>query len=355
MYNYSCEELFMKKFDGFYKGVDFGGWLSQCSEYTKEHYDSFIVEQDFKTVSEWGFDHVRLPVDYQVFQNNDGSLIEDGFGYVQNAIDWCKKYNLNLILDLHKTLGYSFDVDYKEDGFFDNEKLQEYFYTLWKEFTVRFSKYKDMLAFELLNEVTSKDFCKKWNCIIKKTIDLIRKDAPDIKILVGGYWNNSIDAIKDLKAPADKNIVFNFHCYEPLIFTHQGAHWVKKMPLEFRMSYPCNYKDYNNTAEKLDLPDFKIKALFGHKEIDAQYFIKRFKKGVKICEKFDIPLYCGEYGVIDKADAQFTAKWYTDITFAFNYYKIGRAFWTYKKMDFGIQDDHMKDYKDEILKTVLKD
>ena len=63
----------MKRFEGYEKGVDLGGWLSQCSEYTVEHYRTFIGEEDFAVIAGWGADHVRLPVDWQVFQHEDGS------------------------------------------------------------------------------------------------------------------------------------------------------------------------------------------------------------------------------------------------------------------------------------------
>lgn len=346
----------MKDFVGYKKGVNFGGWLSQCSEYTEEHYENFITEEDFKTVAEWGLDHIRVPVDFQVFQNPDGTLIEKGFSYVQNAIDCCKKYNLNMILDLHKTIGFSFDMDYTGKGFFDDEKLQSYFYILWEEFTKRFSKYKDMLAFELLNEVTSPSLSDKWNRIINKTVNLIRKTAPDIKILVGGYWNNSIDALKDLEPPADENIVYNFHCYEPFLFTHQAAGWLSNMPHDLKMDYPCNYERYNKTAQENNLTDFLI-----HKPIDstnkiivdADYFISRFEEGLKICRERQVPLYCGEYGVIDNAKPDQTILWYKDITKAFRHHNIGCAFWTYKSMSFGLQEAHMKDVKKQII-DILK-
>ena len=51
----------MKKFIGYEKGVDFGGWLSQCSEYTDQHYKTFIVKEDFSAAASWGIDHIRLP------------------------------------------------------------------------------------------------------------------------------------------------------------------------------------------------------------------------------------------------------------------------------------------------------
>ena len=108
----------MKKFVGYEKGVDLGGWLSQCSEYTTEHYKTYISEKDFAVIAGWGCDHVRLPVDWQIFQKEDGSLIEEGFGYVENAIQWAKNNKLNLILDLHKTLGYSFDAEIAKNNFY---------------------------------------------------------------------------------------------------------------------------------------------------------------------------------------------------------------------------------------------
>ncbi len=79
---------------------------------------------------------------------------KDGFDYVKRAVEWCRKYGLNVILDLHKTAGYSFDKGEQEHGFFAEESYQEYFYTLWEEIARKFAGYGDQVAFELLNEVT---------------------------------------------------------------------------------------------------------------------------------------------------------------------------------------------------------
>ena len=61
----------MRRFNGFIKGINFGGWFSQCSN-EDEHYRTFIGEADFKKVKEWGFDHIRIPVDYELFENPNG-------------------------------------------------------------------------------------------------------------------------------------------------------------------------------------------------------------------------------------------------------------------------------------------
>ena len=66
----------MKELKGFKKGVDLGGWFSQC-DYSEDTLDNFITEADFVKIAEWGLDHVRLPIDYNILENEDGSYIDE--------------------------------------------------------------------------------------------------------------------------------------------------------------------------------------------------------------------------------------------------------------------------------------
>lgn len=327
----------MKKWIGYERGVNLGGWLSQCC-HTKEHYDSFITEDDIKEISRWGLDHVRVPVDYNLVENEDGTYRPEGFVYIQKVIDWCGRHDLNMILDLHKTAGYSFDAGEKEEGFFASEEYQERFYKLWEEFAHRYGRYEHRLAFELLNEVVDKELSQTWNDIAGKCIERIRKIVPSISILVGSYWNNCVAAVKDLDVPQDKNIIYNFHCYEPLVFTHQGAGWVAGMKEDFRISMSASYQKVLEETEKL-LPqqtDIFPKNLDREQPINEQFFIEFFAEAVEVAKERGISLYCGEYGVIDRADSKDAALWVEYINKAFDYYGIGRAIWNYKGMDYEV-------------------
>lgn len=315
----------MKELVGFKKGVDLGGWLSQC-DYSEERLNHFIEESDIAKIASWGVDHVRLPFDYNIVQKEDGSLIADGFARLQKAVDWSKKYKLNIILDLHKTKGFSFDLAHGESGFFDSEKLQNEFYELWEEMAKRFGHDPEHVAFELLNEVTDQSFCDAWNRISAECIKRIRAYAPDVTILLGSYWNNSPDALKDLLPPQDENVVYNMHCYDPLKFTHQGAYWI-----------PDNF-------------DPEARYSFDECEIDANYFKERFASAVETAKKYNSPLYCGEYGVIDRVSPEDTVKWYKAIHEAFEDLGIGRSAWSYKEMDFGLSDARMSGVIGELIK-----
>lgn len=335
----------MRKFLGYEKGINLGGWLSQCV-HTTEHYDSFITEQDFAEASKWGIDHVRIPVDYDLLEDENGVSTTYGMDYLNKAVEWCAKYNLNMVLDVHKTAGYSFDSGENESGFFSSPALQERFYKLWDRFAEAYGKYSDRIVFELLNEITDKADCEKWNEIAEECIRRIRVNAPDTYILVGGYWNNSVDALPDLAMPYDDKIVYNFHCYEPLLFTHQGAYWVEGMPQDFRIKYEEMEETGAAMQEQLGIHS----AFDAAQAITAETFIEHFSKAVQIAEERNVPLYCGEYGVIDLADLESTVAWYKDINTAFKKFGIGRAAWSWKKMDFGLSDERLAPVANEIKK-----
>lgn len=333
------------------KGINLGGWLSQC-EPNIEHYETFIKEEDFKIIKDLGFDHVRVPVDYNLVEEEDGTYT-DGFKYIDRAILWARKYNLEMILDLHETFGFVFDDDSKV-AFFNDRSVRERFFKLWENFANRYAKYKDMLAFELLNEVTKQEFGPIWNESIIEAVSRIRKIDKDVTIIFGGTRNNSVTDLVNLPIINDKNLIYTFHCYEPLIFTHQGAYWIPTMPLDFRINYPLNKEE---VIKAKNGPLKGVYERFGGDEglyfgagLDAyvnNVFEALFKNTIEFAKKNNIRLYCGEYGVINLADLYAKVRWYEDIHKVLEKYGIGRALWSYREMDYGIIDD--------LNKPVLKD
>lgn len=330
----------MRQFKGFLKGVNLGGWISQFPEYSEEHFNTFIQESDIKRISEMGFDHVRVPVDYTVLETEDGDVIESGYQHITDCLIWCKKYGLHMVLDIHEVYGYSFDPlkDMDREKFFYDEALQTRFFQLWENIATRYGNEADTVAFELLNEIVLKEVYKAWNEVAKKAIQHIRAIAPDSYIIVGGVNYNNVTSVALLDEPYDDKIVYNFHCYDPLIFTHQKAYWVAGMPADFEMSYPAPLELYRKESEPYSQES--MGAIYNEKltSIGPEFFEALFEDAIKAAEKFNVPLYCGEYGVIELAPKADTKRWLFDIHSVFDKYGIGRAIWNYKGKDFGIID-----------------
>ncbi|MDE6677865.1 MAG: glycoside hydrolase family 5 protein [Ruminococcus sp.] len=342
----------MRTLDGFMHGVNLGGWLSQADDTSENHYRNFITESDIEYIASLGLDHVRVPVDYPVIEEEDGTVRKDGYSYLDNCLEWFRKYYIHMIIDIHKAFGYSFDPLDKTDKtiFFYDEKIQNRFYSLWKTIASRYGKYNDTVAFELLNEIVEPSVSDEWNNIVLKTISEIRSVAPDSWIIFGGTMYNNVLSVPALADPKDNKVAYTFHSYEPLIFTHQGAYWVENMSEDFRISYPENIEEYRRQSSILSQQ--LVGAIYNENltEISDVFFETLFTPALKIAEERNIPLYCGEYGVIDLADDISKINWTADICSVFNKYNIGRAYWNYKEKDFGIIN-----IKDEKIRKQLSE
>ncbi|MCQ2573921.1 MAG: glycoside hydrolase family 5 protein [Treponema sp.] len=339
----------MNTWNGYMKGVNLGGWLSQC-EYRKDHFLEFITETDIKKIKSWGMDHVRLPFDFNIVQDKSGNFIEEGFRYLDSAVQWCENAGLNIILDLHKAQGFSFDKDEMESGLFGNPVYEKRFIDLWIVLAARYGKIGPNVSFELLNEVTSPAFNEGWMKLAEKTIREIRRIAPEVQILLGGYWNNSPDAIKDLINPPDTKVFYNFHSYDPMCFTHQGAGWVEGMPEDFRLKYPFDYDSPEAEGAKKCYEIMRMPWPNG--KSDESYFENKFADALRRGKERNVLLYCGEYGVIDLADPESTLEWYRQIHSVFHKYGIGHCIWNYKSKNFGIEGSHYETILEEILKSM---
>jgi len=344
----------MRRFEGYSKGVNLGGWLSQADEKTYDHYRTFITEEDIKDIAAFGVDHIRVPVDYIVIEGEDGSELTEGYGFIDNAVNWTEKYKLNMLLDMHNTYGYTFDPlekDGDKEIFFHDEGLQQRFFTMWDRISKRYGS-KKHVAFELLNEVISPDVAGSWNAIAGKAIDVIRKNAPETFIVVGGVCYNSVTSVPKLDPPKDDHIVYNFHCYEPMVFTHQRAYWMEGMPKDITVNYPDTTESYAEKSKSFD-PDWAGSILnMKTKEMGEAYFSELFEPAVEAAKKYNAPLYCGEYGVIDQAPAEDSLRWIRDIHDAFEKYGIGRALWNYKEKDFGLIGSHYAAVREGIIENL---
>ncbi|MBF1062048.1 MAG: cellulase family glycosylhydrolase [Prevotellaceae bacterium] len=79
---------------GLKQGVNIGDWLSQKANIS-------FKESDVQMLSNLKYDHIRIPVDESRMFNADGSKNAESFTKLHTAVEWARKYNLKVIVDLH--------------------------------------------------------------------------------------------------------------------------------------------------------------------------------------------------------------------------------------------------------------
>lgn len=329
-------------------GINLGGFLSQCS-HKEEHYRNFIVEADIRQIARWGFDHVRLPVDYEVLEDEAGTVKASGYAYIDEVLLWCQKYNLGLVLDLHRAYGYDFTETGMEgkNGLFADEQLKQRFIRLWENIARHFAG-QNNIAFELLNEVVEQENADGWNELIERTVTAIRGITKQNPIIYGGIQWNSVQTLKLLKKPKEENIYFTFHFYEPLLFTHQKAYWVKNMDPEKDVPYPESMDYYCRESEVLGYQGETVrKAKSG--TMGTEFITEMIEEAVDAAKNAGVSLYCGEFGVIDRAPVEDTLRWFRDVAEVFRTYHISASVWSYKEMDFGLTERHYDSIRDDLI------
>lgn len=338
----------MHEHEGYMAGVNLGHWISQYGTKTHDHFYNYICEGDIKRIAQWGMDHVRLPVDYFIFEddNSPGIYKEDGLVYIDRCIEWCKKYGLNLVLDLHHAPGFFFGNGNK-NCLFSNRNMQLRYINIWKFFTNRYIAEKYNVAFELLNELVLSQGCAAWNELWQETAAEIHSIDAERTIIVGGNYYNSVGELKNLVISTNPHIWYTFHFYHPMIFTHQRASWMEntrryQVLVEYPVDTALHAEFYNNNipeAEKGVLDKYYIKHVLQH----AFDFIEKYNK----------PLYCGEYGVISNASIDSTVRWLNDIADLLLEYRIGRAVWSYRGFSC-ITDNNNNTTSDAIIKAISR-
>jgi endoglucanase len=244
---------------GFYKGVNLGGWFSQC-DYSKERLDHFITEKDFRQIAAWGFDHVRIPIDKEQFWDEQGNKLPEAWALLRNALDLARKYNIRAIVDLHIIRAHYFNAG-NEGGhntLFTDEKAQQGLINLWSQLEDSLCNYStDWVAYEFMNEPTAEKH-EQWNDLVAKVHKAIRAREPERTLVIGSNLWQGVGTFKYLKVPGnDKNLILSFHYYNPMIVTHYRAWWT-------------NIKDYTGKV------DVKASAMT---KKEFKKLVKRLKKG----------------------------------------------------------------------------
>jgi endoglucanase len=238
---------------------------------------------------------------------------------------------------------------------FTEPSMQQRFINLWKALTHRyFGQAEDVLAFELLNEMVLPD-SSPWNNLAQQIINHIREIDPHRLIIIGGNNYNAVNELSNIQINPDSNLLHTFHFYEPLVVTHQKAYWVVEME---QFNYTANYPgevpelaQFLKTHHPIHIPRYENSFA---RQLDRQFLVDMLKPAKQFMEQEDKSLYCGEFGVIDLAPMQTRINWTRDFIDVLNEYKIGYAYWCYKKMDFGLVDQNGNLINEELLKVVTQ-
>ena len=323
------------------RGTNISHWLSQDKKRGAER-RSWFTKTDMERIAEWGFDHIRLPIDEVQMWDDSGRKETEAFDLLNSVLDWAEQSGLAVVVDLH-ILRSHFFISATEPKLFTDPAEGEKFADLWRQLSGELRGRK-RVAYELLNEAVATD-AQDWNRVAMIAFQAIRELEPERTILLGSNRWNSALTFDQLVVPDDKNTILTFHFYLPMFITHHRAWWsVEGKMYDGRIQYPgqpipdeCLAEVRPAQASRL----FDASLADLNKPYDRNSMVADFAQPLAAAQRTGLPLYCGEFGVIDLAPLSVRQAWYGDIISVFNEYQIGWANWDYKG-EFGIVDGEGK-------------
>ena len=205
------------------RGINASEWFAQVYDkrgYTPEHFQAWMTADDIARIKSMGFDHVRLSVNPQpMFTAREPNKISAEYlGSLDAAVKMILDHGLAVVIDLHP------ESDLKTRLAKDDEFVEQ-FADFWRALAAHYSTWDaDRVFLEILNEPEFTDRYR-WLGVEMKLAAAIREGAPAHTIIAAGARWSDDDELVFQEPLHDSNVIYNFHFYEPHIFTHQGATW----------------------------------------------------------------------------------------------------------------------------------
>ena len=293
-----------------------------------------FAEDDFRWIGGWGFDFVRLPLNYTHWITADDPFqIEEngpGMAQVDRAVELGERYRLHVCLNLHRAPGYCVNAARREpfDLWRDPEAAAA-FCLHWQTLARRYHGIgSERLSFDLLNEpphpwpyFTGRFSRRRHERVMRRAVDAIREVDPARRIIIDGlnYGRRPCPELADLPGVAQ-----SCRAYEPFELSHYRADWVPRGGQWGCPAWPLRRDHFGRrwTRERLE----KIYAPW----------VDLLGGGVGV--------HCGEAGCYRHTPHAVFLAWFRDVLEVLTGHGIGWALWNFRG-PFGVLDSERADVR----------
>jgi endoglucanase len=287
-----------------------------------------FVESDFQWLVGWGFDFVRLPMDYRCWTDKDDphKLNEKVLAEIDQAVDFGGKHGVHVCLNLHRAPGYTVAKPPEKLDLWTDEEAQKQFDFQWSQFARRYRGIPSaQLSFNLVNE-PSKLKPEVYAKVLQRVTAAIRKeDVQRLVIADGLQWGR--DPVLELAPSVDSRgkhtflgIAQSTRGYEPFQLTHYKASWAN--------------------GDRFAEPTWPLKK--GKETLDRDWLYRDRIVPWKKLEPLGVGVHVGEWGAYNKTPHGVVLAWMRDCLSLWKEAGWGWALWNFRG-SFGVLDSDRRD------------
>ena len=318
--------------------------------------DGMFLEDDFRWIRDWGFNWVRLPMDYRFWTDSQDpfKIREERSVPIDRAIRLGDQYGIHVNLCLHRAPGYcildvldetltGIRVTKEGTSVFTDARTLDAFVYQWTYFADRYKGISsDRLSFNLVNEplvqftaaeidglrkareTNSEDIFRQeviqrhatqYARVARAAIEGIRRHDPQRLVITDGFEGGTAP----LLGLVDALVLQSCHTYDPVQLTHYQCEWARGML----------------TGSEQE-PTWPLKDSDGNVICDRKTLAHTFQPLVELAAQ-GIPIHFGEMGCYNHTPPQVVLSWFSDTLSVLGDLNSGWALWNLRG-PFGVLD-----------------
>ena len=150
------------------------------------------------------------------------------------VLGWASKHHVKVVLDLHAPPGRKMPG---AGSLFNDPQAQQHFLEVWRKMALRYKGNHTIWGFDLVNEPNDDQTapgCMDWQNLALAAGKAVREVDPDRTLIVEPPKYGGAAGWEYFNPLPLAHVVYSFHMYDPLRFTHQHVF----NPKESTVSYP---------------------------------------------------------------------------------------------------------------------
>jgi aryl-phospho-beta-D-glucosidase BglC (GH1 family) len=309
------------------RGINLSHWFAQSRDYSEKHLREHTTARDIELIKSLGFDHVRFTFEPAPLFNEarPAELNAEYLKHLDAALDMMLSSGLAVVFDLHPS--DEFKLRMRTDDRFV-ASLADFWRALARHLSRRDPEH---LLLEIVNEPMVED-PYRWMGIQARLAAAIREGAPRHTIVATGPRWSSVDQLLLIEPLADRNVIYNFHFYEPHNFTHQGATWgADYWPYLKGVPYPGSPEAVAPLVASAERENVRaVLKDYGAQRWDAARVEREIAQAAEWARKRGVALTCNEFGAYRAyTPAPDRLRWLADVRATLERHQIGWAMWDY--------------------------
>jgi len=183
-----------------------------------------FVEDDFRWIAGWGFNFVRLPMDYRCWiKDGDWRRFDEAtLREIDQAVAWGRTYNIHVLLNFHRAPGYTVAQPPEAKSLWTDPEAQEVCALHWAMFARRYKGIPNRnLSFNLWNEPSGVDATTHAK-VAANIVAAIRREDPNRLIICDGLDGGGAPSAE----LAALHVAQAGRGYTPVTLTHYKADWM---------------------------------------------------------------------------------------------------------------------------------